>query len=130
VAAHESGRVMNRLTFDNQVHGGIAMGLGFALTEGRVLDHGGSGRMLNANLHDYRVPTTLDVPPDIRSVAIDEPDDAANTAGAKGLGEPVTIPTAPAIANAIFDAVGIRVTETPIAATLPALLLGRPGQEG
>jgi len=120
LAAQESGRVMNRLTFSNQVFGGIAWGVGLALTEERVLDAGGSGRVLGANLHDYRLPTALDVPAEQVSLPIDRPDVAANTVGAKGLGEPVTIPTAAAIANAVAHAAGVRVWDSPIT---PARLL-------
>jgi xanthine dehydrogenase YagR molybdenum-binding subunit len=114
LGAHESGRVMNRTTFDNQAYGGITMGIGLAMTEERQLDAGQTGKMCNRNWHDYQVPTALDVPPTITSVAIDLPDPLANTTGAKGLGEPVTIPTAGAVANAVAHAIGMRVTETPI----------------
>lgn len=114
VAAHESGRVMNSLTFDSQVYGGVSMGIGFGATEARVLDVTQTGKMCNANWHDYKVPTALDTPPDIESVRIDMPDAEANIIGAKGVGEPVTVPTAAAIANAVYDATGIRMTNTPI----------------
>ena len=70
--------------------------------------------MVNRNWHDYKIPTAEDVPADIISLPIETNDKEANTAGAKGLGEPVTIPTAAAIANAVYDAVGIRITGTPI----------------
>jgi xanthine dehydrogenase YagR molybdenum-binding subunit len=113
LGANESGRVMDRLTFDNQVYGGITMGVGFAMTEFRVLDSN-TGKMVNKNWHDYKLPTALDVPPDMVSLPIELPDSEANTTGAKGLGEPVTIPTAAAIANAVYHATGVRVTETPI----------------
>ncbi|HEX9258915.1 MAG TPA: xanthine dehydrogenase family protein molybdopterin-binding subunit, partial [Acidimicrobiales bacterium] len=112
VAAHESGRVLNRLTFDNQVVGGIAMGIGFAMTEERVLDPG-TGKMVNISFHDYKIPTALDVPADIRSVVIDPHDHECNTTSTKGVGEPVTIPTAAAIANAIHHATGVWVTHAP-----------------
>ncbi|HZV46370.1 MAG TPA: xanthine dehydrogenase family protein molybdopterin-binding subunit [Thermodesulfovibrionales bacterium] len=114
VGAHESGRVMNQLTYDNQVIGGITMGIGFGMTEARVLDGNQTGKLANKNLHDYKVPTALDVPADILSLRIEPDDREANTTGAKGLGEPVTIPTAAAIANAIYNAIGIRITQTPI----------------
>ena len=114
LAAQESGRVMNRLTFDNQVIGGITMGIGFGMTEIRVLDGDQTGKMVNKNWHDYKLPTALDVPPEITSVPVELADPIANSTGAKGLGEPVTIPTGPAIANAIYDATGVRVTRTPI----------------
>jgi CO/xanthine dehydrogenase Mo-binding subunit len=113
LAAHDSGRVMNRLTFDNQVFGGIIMGIGFGMTEARVLDRQ-TGKMVNKNWHEYKVPTMLDVPLDMTSLPIELPDNEANSAGAKGLGEPVTIPTAAALANAVYHATGVRVTETPM----------------
>jgi CO/xanthine dehydrogenase Mo-binding subunit len=56
---------MNRATFDNQVHGGIAMGIGFTLTEERTLDARQTGKLCSRDWHDYRVPTALDVPPEI-----------------------------------------------------------------
>ncbi len=114
LGCHDSGRVMNRLTYDNQVFGGIIMGIGFALSEARVLDRNQTGKMLNRNWHDYKLPTSLDVPVEMTSLPIEKPDDLANTIGAKGLGEPVTIPTAAAVANAVYHAVGIRMTGTPI----------------
>ena len=114
LGAHDSGRVMDRLTYDNQVFGGITMGIGFAMTEGRILDAQRTGKMVNRNWHDYKLPTALDVPAQMTSLPIERPDDEANTTGAKGLGEPVTIPTAAAIANAIHHATGVRVTETPM----------------
>jgi xanthine dehydrogenase YagR molybdenum-binding subunit len=114
LGAHDSGRVLNRRTFDNQVAGGIAMGIGLGLTEARVLDRGQTGKHLSRSLHDYKVPTVLDVPVEIESLPIDPGDTRANTTGAKGLGEPVTIPTAAAIANAVYDATGRRVTSAPI----------------
>lgn len=114
LAAHDSGRVMDRLTFDNQVFGGITMGIGFALTEARVFDRNQTGKMVNKNWHDYKLPTSLDVPADMTSLPVEFPDNEANLTGAKGLGEPVTIPTAAALANALYHATGVRVTETPM----------------
>lgn len=114
LSAHDSGRVMNRLTFDNQVAGGVIMGIGFGMTEARVMDRTETGKLCNRNWTDYKIPTALDVPVNIESLPIDLHDTECNTTGAKGLGEPVTIPTAAAIANAVFNATGIRVTETPI----------------
>ena len=113
VAAHDSGRVMNRLTYENQVFGGMTMGIGFGLTEMRRLDRQ-TGKMVNANWHAYKIPTALDVPIDQTCVPIDPRDAECNTTGAKGLGEPATIPTAAAIANAVHHATGIRVTHAPI----------------
>ncbi len=112
LGAHDSGRVMDRLTYDNQVFGGITMGIGLAMTEARILDANQTGKMLNRNWHDYKIPTALDVPGDMVSLALDLPDPDANTTGAKGLGEPVTIPTAAAVANAVYNATGVRVTNS------------------
>lgn len=114
VSANDSGRVMNSLTYDNQVFGGITMGIGFAMTEGRVLDGNQTGKLCNRNWHDYKLPTAMDVPIDMTSVPVDPQDTEANSIGAKGLGEPVTIPTAAAIANAVYNATGVRVTSTPL----------------
>jgi xanthine dehydrogenase YagR molybdenum-binding subunit len=114
VGAHESGRVMNRMGFDSQVYGGITMGIGFAMSEERIFDVSRTGKMVNKNWHDYKIPTALDVPADMVSHAVDLPDFEANLAGAKGLGEPVTIPTAAAVANAVYHATGVRVAETPM----------------
>jgi xanthine dehydrogenase YagR molybdenum-binding subunit len=113
LGTNESGRVINRLTWDNQLIGGVTMGIGFATTEFRVLD-GPTGKLCNGNWHDYKLPTALDVPAEVISHPIELADEQANIVGAKGLGEPVTIPTAPAIANAVFHATGWRMTDTPI----------------
>jgi xanthine dehydrogenase YagR molybdenum-binding subunit len=130
LGVHESGRVMNRMGFDSQVYGGITMGIGFAMTEERVFDGTQTGKMVNKNWHDYKIPTALDVPADMVSHALDLPDREANLAGAKGLGEPVTIPTAAAIANAVYNATGIRVIETPMNAPRLSKLFSEKGQEG
>jgi xanthine dehydrogenase YagR molybdenum-binding subunit len=114
LGAHDSGRVMDRLTFDNQVFGGITMGIGLGLTEARILDRNQTGKMVNRNWHDYKIPTAMDVPANIISLPIETDNREANTTGTKGLGEPVTIPTAGAIANAVYNAVGVRITGTPI----------------
>lgn len=114
LGANDSGRVMDRLTYDNQVYGGITMGIGFAMTEVRILDGNDTGKMVNRNWHDYKLPTSLDVPYRMESLPIDMPDTEANITGAKGLGEPVTIPTAAAIANAVYHATGVRIRKTPL----------------
>ena len=114
LSANDSGRVMNDLTYESQVIGGITMGIGLAMTEARILDGNQTGKILSRNWHDYKIPTASDVPADMASVPIDLPDNEANITGAKGLGEPVTIPTAAAVANAIYNATGLRITSTPI----------------
>ena len=95
--------------------------LGFALAEARVVDPA-SGAVLNANLEEYKVPTVADIPP-IHHLAANLPDVEANPTGAKGIGEPPLVPTAPAIASAIFDATGVRLRSLPLtrAALLNAL---------
>lgn len=112
VAAHEVGRVLNPLTASSQVEGGVIQGIGFALFEERVVNRA-SGRIVNANLHDYKLPTAVDIP-EIEVVFVDMPDTRANSVGNKGLGEPPIIPTPGAIANAIADAVGVHVQESPM----------------
>lgn len=113
VGTNESGRVINRLTWDGQLVGGVTMGAGFAQTESRVLD-GPTGKLCNKSWHDYKLPTALDVPDEVVSAPVMLNDEEANIVGAKGLGEPVTIPTGAAIANAVYDAVGVRMLDTPI----------------
>ena len=114
LAAHDSGRILNPLTFRNQVFGGITMGIGFGLTEDRVMDREHRGKLLTANLHDYKMPTALDAPADKICLTIDPHDTECNTTGTKGVGEPATIPTAPAVANAVFHATGLRLTDAPM----------------
>ncbi len=112
VAAHDSGRIVNPQTFTSQIQGGIIQGLGLALTEQRVIDHA-AGQILNPNLEWYKLPTVADIP-EIVNLLIDIPDTKANSLGAKGAGEPGIIPTAAAIANAVANALGVRILELPI----------------
>lgn len=112
VTAHDCGRIVNPTMVNSQVIGGITQGIGFAMTEERIIDHR-LGIVLNANLEEYKVPTILDVP-QIDHAAVDVPDPEANPTGAKGIGEPPLVPTAPAIANAIYDAIGVRLYESPL----------------
>ncbi len=128
LGAHDSGRVMNRTTYDNQVFGGITMGIGFGTTERRILDRGRTGLLLSRSWHDYKIPTALDVPADMEVVPIEPDDTEANTTGAKGIGEPATIATAPAVANAVYNATGVRITDGPI--TPASLLRGIAGRQG
>ncbi|HET7700152.1 MAG TPA: xanthine dehydrogenase family protein molybdopterin-binding subunit, partial [Candidatus Limnocylindria bacterium] len=112
VAVHDIGRVVNPLTAASQVQGGIVQALGFALTEERIVDRG-LGRVMNANLEWYEIPTVMDTP-EIVVRFVDVPDRKANNLGAKGLGEPPIIPTAAAVANAVANATGARVRHTPM----------------
>jgi xanthine dehydrogenase YagR molybdenum-binding subunit len=122
-AAHDCGLVVNPLLLDSQVMGGVTQGMGYALLEERLVD-GASGVVLNANLEEYKVPTVADVP-EIRNVTLSMPDTEANTVGAKGIGEPPLIPAAPAIANAVFDATGLRIRDLPLTREKILGLLGR-----
>ena len=126
VAAHDCGRIVNPLLVDSQVAGGVIQGIGFALSETRVVD-ANHGIVLNANLEEYKVPTVADIPPIVHA-QVNLVDPAANAIGAKGIGEPPIVPTAPAIANAIFDAVGIRIRHAPLTrARLVAALSANQG---
>ncbi|WP_027143795.1 molybdopterin-dependent oxidoreductase [Mesorhizobium sp. WSM3626] len=104
IAAHDVGKAINPLLVEGQIEGGIAQGIGMALMEEYI-----PGR--TENLHDYLIPTIGDVPP-IETILIEVPD-PEGPFGAKGLGEHVLIPTAPAILNAIRHATGVPVTKVP-----------------
>ena len=104
VAAHDVGCAINPQLVEGQIQGGIAQGLGLALMEEFV-----PGR--TDNLHDYLIPTIGDIPP-IETILIERPD-PLGPHGAKGVGEPALIATAPAILNAIADATGVRLTQAP-----------------
>ena len=117
-AAHDVGRVINPLLAEGQVEGGIAQGLGLALMEEYL-----PGR--TENLHDYLIPTIGDMP-EVRSILIEKPD-PEGPMGAKGLGEHVLIPTAPAILNAIRHASGAKVTKLP---ALPHRVLAAIKEQG
>jgi CO/xanthine dehydrogenase Mo-binding subunit len=109
VATHDSGRTLNTTIAKGQVQGGVTQGIGFVLTEELVHK---DGKIINDTFTDYKILTAPDVPL-IESVFV-ESNDPNGPFGAKGLGEPVIIPVAPAIANAIYDAVGVRIKELPI----------------
>ena len=109
VAAHDVGRAINPLLLEGQVYGGVVMGLGYALTEEVVHKN---GENMNANFRDYKLFTAKDAvkikAPVIETIDKDGP------FGAKGIGEPGCVPTAPAVANAVYDAVGVRIKDLPI----------------
>jgi CO/xanthine dehydrogenase Mo-binding subunit len=109
VAAHDCGRAVNPMLVEGQVHGGIAMGLGFALQEEMLFD--ATGIQINPNLTNYIVPTSLDMPR--IDVVIVEKEDPSGPFGAKGVGEPTSVPTAAAVLNGVYDAVGVRITSLP-----------------
>ena len=112
VSAHDSGRIINPTLAESQLEGGIIQGLGYALFEEKIVDHR-SGLPLNSTIHDYKIPTMADIPA-IDAFFVDAPDPVANHTGAKGLAEPPIIGTAPAIANAVSDALGVAVEAIPL----------------
>ncbi|MBI1926745.1 xanthine dehydrogenase family protein molybdopterin-binding subunit [Candidatus Poribacteria bacterium] len=106
VALQDCGLIINRLTCESQLNGGAIMGLGYALLEDRIMDPQ-TGKMINPNLEDYKVPGAMEIP-EIKSIIFDT--DRKVT----GIGEPATIPTAGAIANAVYNAIGVRIRDLPI----------------
>lgn len=108
-AAHDVGRAINPQNVEGQIEGGYAQGLGYALFEETVFDE---GRVVNPTLVDYKIPTSMEVPP-ITPIIV-EAHDETGPFQAKGVGEPVLAGIAPAVANAVFDAVGVRITELPM----------------
>ncbi len=103
-AAHDVGRAINPTLIEGQIEGGVAQGLGMALMEEFFPGKG-------ENLHDYLIPSAGDIPL-IESILIEDPS-SVGPFGAKGIGEQAVIPTAPAILNAIHDAVGVRIHKIP-----------------
>ena len=113
VGADDSGRVVSLKTYENQVYGGMLQCLGYGLLEKRVMDRN-TGKMCNPNLYDYKAPGALDIPVNLDVVPIDLKDNECNNVGSKGIGEPCHVPTAAAIANAIYNAVGVRPANSPM----------------
>ena len=109
LAAHDVGRVINRMGIEGQVEGGIAQGIGYALTEEVKVE---GGRILNPTFTDYKLPAATDLPE--LDVSFVETNDPAGPYGAKGIGESPLIPVAAAVANAVFNATGVRITELPL----------------
>jgi xanthine dehydrogenase YagR molybdenum-binding subunit len=112
VSAVAAGRILNTKTATSQIMGGVVWGIGMALHEETLIDHK-FGRIMNANIAEYHVPVNADVH-DIEVIFVDEPDEAINPLGVKGLGEIGIVGVAAAIANAIYHATGKRVRDLPI----------------
>ncbi len=112
VASHDCGTPINPMLVEGQVEGGISMGVGFALQEEILFND--KGVQINPNLTNYIMPTSLDMP----EIEVDIVDnyDPSGPFGAKGVGEPTLVPTAACILNAIYDAVGVRITSLPATA--------------
>jgi len=112
VAAHDVGRAINPLGVEGQIEGGVVMGLGYGTMEEIVLNE--EGELLTPNFKTYLLPTSMDTPP-ITSIIVEEPE-PSGPFGAKGTGEPPACPTAAALINAIYDAVGVNITSLPVTA--------------
>jgi xanthine dehydrogenase molybdenum-binding subunit len=109
---HEIGRVIHPVAAEGQIEGGIQQGIGHTLTEDYVIDTT-NGRSLNAGFVDYKMPLSLDMPP-IRTILLETAPDPGGPYGAKGVGEDPIIAVGPAIANAVYDAIGVRFRHYPI----------------
>lgn len=110
VAAHDVGKAINPAFVNGQIEGGVLMGMGYGLTEEVIIDE--KGKILNPNLMDYVIPTATDIPEIVPIIV--EVYEPTGPYGAKGIGECTTQATAPAIANAIYDAIGVRINSLPI----------------
>jgi xanthine dehydrogenase molybdenum-binding subunit len=122
VSAHDVGRALNPLAAEGQIHGGIHMGLGYALSERLVVEQ---GQVLTASFMDYAILRAGDMPELV--VRLIESGESEGPFGAKGLGESGVIPVSAAVANAVKDAIGVRFTELPITpAAVHAALTGPP----
>jgi xanthine dehydrogenase molybdenum-binding subunit len=108
---HDSGRIINPQLAEGQVHGGVSMALGYALLEQMLFDPR-TGKALNNNLLDYKLPTILDTPK-IHAEFV-ETSDAAGSFGSKSLGECPVISPAPALRNAVLDATGVAFHRIPL----------------
>jgi xanthine dehydrogenase molybdenum-binding subunit len=111
VTAHDVGTILNPLTHQGQIEGGVVQGFGFALIEEMKTDE---GRITTLNLGDLKLANMQDVP-DLKTVLVQEPAGSVPFNG-KSIGEHSISPVAASVANAVFDAVGVRVTELPITA--------------
>jgi xanthine dehydrogenase YagR molybdenum-binding subunit len=118
LVVQDCGAVINRLTCESQINGGVIMGIGYALYEQRVMDRA-TGVVLNPNFETYKLPGAADIP-EIEIVLLDMPE-----RGVIGVGEPCTIPTASAIANAVANALGVRVNRLPITPDKVLAALGK-----
>lgn len=110
ISGVDAGTILNRNNVEGQIIGGVHMGAGFALMEDTVFDKK-SGRPLNAQFGDYKILTSMDMPP--VEIITEETWEPTGPLGAKGVGEGVTNPVAPSIANAIYDACGVRIRDLP-----------------
>ena len=123
LVVQDCGTVVNSLTCESQINGGVIMGIGYALYEKRVMDPR-SGVVLNTNLETYKLPGAADMP-EIDILLLDMPE-----RGVIGVGEPCTVPTAAAIANAVANAIGVRIGDLPITPDKVLAALGKVARTG
>jgi CO/xanthine dehydrogenase Mo-binding subunit len=116
VAIHDVGQVINRAGVEGQIEGGAAMGIGYALYESVSLKQ---DENWVDSFTEYLIPTAEDMPVNIECIVLEVPE-TSGPYGVKGVGEMGLVPTAPAIANAVFDAVGVRAPAIPITPTIVA----------
>jgi CO/xanthine dehydrogenase Mo-binding subunit/aerobic-type carbon monoxide dehydrogenase small subunit (CoxS/CutS family) len=109
IAAHNVGKAVFRPGIEGQIEGGVAMGLGYALSEEAIFSE---GKLVNDSFVDYKVPTMADVPEIVPIIV--EKKDARSPEDIRGIGEPATIPTAAAVVNAVYDAIGVRIHDLPL----------------
>jgi xanthine dehydrogenase YagR molybdenum-binding subunit len=121
-AVHDCGRPINPRQIESQIHGGIIMGISFALFENRILDHH-TGRMVNADLEQYKLAGPNETP--VIEVVVLENYQAISATDACGIAEPATIATAAAVANAFYNAIGMRMHELPMTPSAVLAKLGR-----
>ncbi|WP_428939898.1 xanthine dehydrogenase family protein molybdopterin-binding subunit [Fontivita pretiosa] len=117
VAVHDCGRPVNPLALESQINGGVLQGISYALYEDRILDRQ-TGFMVNPNLEQYKIVGARETPK--IQVHLIEQYWARSSVDAAGIGEPATIPTAAAVANAVYNAIGVRITRLPMT---PAVVL-------
>ncbi|HEY1686967.1 MAG TPA: xanthine dehydrogenase family protein molybdopterin-binding subunit [Tepidisphaeraceae bacterium] len=125
VAVHDCGRPLNPLALTSQINGGVIQGMSYALFEDRILDRQ-KGLMVNPNLEEYKIAGSREMPE--IEVSIIEQYWAKNNIDCGGIGEPAIIPTAAAIANAVFNATGVRIRQIPMTPSIVLAALSAGGQ--
>jgi len=125
-SAHDIGKAINPGAVEGQIEGGVVQGIGYALFEEMVWDE---TRLANPSLMDYKIPGTLDGPPEIHTLLIEQPDETGPF-GAKGIGEPPIVGIAPAIANAVAEATGLRLRRLPMTSERVLRALRERSQSG
>jgi len=126
LAVQDCGRPMNPLALQSQINGGVLQGISYALYENRVLNHA-KGLMVNANLEQYKILGSVETPK-IEIVVIEDYQGESST-DAYGIGEPATMATSAAIANAFYNATGVRIRRLPMTPSNVLAVLGKTGSE-